>query len=307
MGFLEILAKGKSEEERRANNSLPTSEEREERIADLLNEGYITPDEAMTYREQLTELPRDRKGLVVAYFLLGIDTLNFATSYGASERIAELLDSYKQPGEMVDVLTDDEKDKLADVLPTIRTQERLKRAETFVDVKRRRIRAKLLKMLLLDIALSLSYPKPKKGELDNIAYLRDGLKRSGYQGKGKSLSESDKEIIQSAAEYYLDLLELAFLNGEGERRGEEYRSLQDEDGNFKEEFNYRDDLDEALTEFSFIYYALDRVVTLVYGDTTPRWSLDLLAKAYDILLHENTINDRLKGGKFSYLLEEDKL
>lgn len=45
------------QEEREAFNALPTSEKikqnREARVASLLNVGYITPDEAKTYREQL--------------------------------------------------------------------------------------------------------------------------------------------------------------------------------------------------------------------------------------------------------------
>lgn len=309
------------QEDREAFNSLSTSEklriDREGRVASLLKVDYITSDEAQGYREQLTELPQDRKGLVVAYFLLGVkDHLNEPPTMETSEKIAETIASFRlrergalQKGKTIaDTLTEEERNRWVDELTAIHTREDIKRAETFVDSKRKRLRSKLLKFLPLEIALSLSAPEPKTEEdLDSIPHLREVLQENGYKGKGKSLSDGDKKAIEAAALHYLDLIELAFLSGIGLQRYEEYKAYRNED-EWTETLLYRDNFDEALTEYETIYLLLDNATANFYADGTPKEALDFLSKFREELL-SGKLKDRyetLKGGKFSYLLEEEK-
>ena len=309
------------EQDKEAFNNLPTSEKlrvnREGRVASLLKVGYITPDEATTYREQLNELPQDRKGLVIAYYLLGIDShLDLLPTMETSERIAEVVASYHlqergalQNGKTIaDVLTTAERDKFVGELSAIHIQENIKRAENFVDSRRNRIRAFLLKLLPLEIALSLSAPEPKtKEDLDSIPYLRELLQERGYRAKAKSLNDGERKAIQEAALYFLNLLELAFLNGEGLLRYKEYKDyLSEDESRWEKELLYRDVYDEALTEYEIIYLLLDNAIAPFYADGTAKDSLDFL-RGYKEALLSGELKDRyneLKGGKFSYLLEE---
>lgn len=318
--YNEILKQMQVDEE--AFNSLPTSEKlrvsREKRVASLLEVGYITPDEAKTYREQLTELPQDRKGLVVAYYLRGLyNSLYETPTMETTEKIADTIASFhlsergalKNGKTIADTLTPEEQIRWTDELTAIHISEEIKIAETFVDAKRKRIRAKLLNFLSLEIAVSLSMPDD--GELDSIPYLRELLQEKGYRANAKSLNDGDKKAIQEAALHYLNLLELSFLNGVGLLRYEEYKSLRDEeDETFKEDFYYRDVYDEALTEFECTYLAFDRAISVTYSDNTPKVCLDFLdtiyRKAY-LQEEEGIFKVKLNGGKFSYLLEEAKL
>ena len=299
--------------------SLPSSEKqriiREERVTDLLNVGYITPDEAKGYRLQLTELPQDRKGLVVAYFLLGeIDHLNTPPTMETSERIRETIASFHlrdrgalQNGKTIaDTLTGEEQKRWGEELSAIHTREAIKRAETFVDSKRKRIRGKILDLLPLEIALSLSEPEPTDG-LDTIPYLRDVLQENGYKGNGKSLSDGDKQAIQAAALYYLDLIEYAFLSGIGILRNEEYKDYLSEDETmWVKTLTYRDVYDEALTEYGIIYEIFETVTLNFYNDGTPKEAIGFLTSISKEMLNGKLKDkyDTLKGGKFSCLLEE---
>ena len=306
------------QEDREAFNALPTSEKirrnRESGVASLLNVGYITPDEAKTYREQLTELPKDRKGLVVAYFLTGKgSSLDTIPSTEESERIAEIIASFRiqergllRNGKtLVDGFTPEERTRWTEELSNAHTEANITKAETFVDAKRSRIRAKLLQLQTILIATSL-VENEQEGELDAIPYLREQLQERGYRAKAKSLNDADKAAIQGAASHYLDLLELAFLNGVGLLRYEEYKSLQDEEGGFKENFYYRDAYDEALTEFESTYLLLDNVVAPFYTDGTAREAIDFLSKFYKGIFEEGYFMETLKGTKFNYLIEEAK-
>lgn len=306
------------QEDREAFNALPTSEKirrnRESGVASLLNVGYITPDEAKTYREQLTELPKDRKGLVVAYFLTGKgSSLETIPSTEESERIAEIIASFRiqergllRNGKtLVDGFTPEERTRWTEELSNAHTEANITKAETFVDAKRSRIRAKLLQLQTILIATSL-VENEQEGELDAIPYLREQLQERGYRAKAKSLNDADKAAIQGAASHYLDLLELAFLNGVGLLRYEEYKSLQDEEGGFKENFYYRDAYDEALTEFESTYLLLDNVVAPFYTDGTAREAIDFLSKFYKGIFEEGYFTETLKGTKFNYLIEEAK-
>ena len=305
--------------EREAFNSLPTAEQmkrrREGGVRALLNMGYITPDEADRYRRELTALPQDRKGLVVAYFfkLLEIDLDRETPTMEMTEQIDRLIASYNfrergayQNGKTIrDVLTEEEWTQLKEKIALIPIRQTIKRVETFVDSKRRRIRSKVRAFLLLEIALSLSETKPK-GDIDNIPNLRRTLQENGYKGKGKSLNEEDKQALQKAALYYLDLIECAFLSGIGEQRYEEYRDYLSEEGEWVKDFFYRDVYDETLTEFSAAYDLLEDVTLHFYADGTPKEALGYIstliedAKAKD----KETPFETLNGGKFSYLLEE---
>lgn len=305
------------QEEREEFNALPTSEKlkrnRERRVASLLNVGYITPDEAKTYREQLTELPKDRKGLVIAYFLLGIEShLDTIPSTEENERIAEIIGSFRiqergllRGGKtLIEGFSPEERTRWTEELSNAHTEANITKAGTFVDAKRSRIRAKLLQLQTILIATSLVEDEQQGSELDAIPYLREELQKRGYRAKAKSLNDADKEAIQGAASHYLDLLELAFLNGVGLLRYEEYKSLQDEEGGFKENFYYRDAYDEALTEFESIYLLLDNVVAPFYTDGTAREAIDFLSKFYKRIFEEGYFTETLRGTKFNYLIEE---
>lgn len=204
---------------------------------------------------------------------------------------------------LVDGFTPEERTRWTEELSNAHTEANITKAETFVDAKRSRIRAKLLQLQTILIATSL-VENEQEGELDAIPYLREQLQERGYRAKAKSLNDAGKAAIQGAASHYLDLLELAFLNGVGLLRYEEYKSLQDEEGGFKENFYYRDAYDEALTEFESIYLLLDNVVAPFYTDGTAREAIDFLSKFYKRIFEEGYFTETLRGTKFNYLIEE---
>lgn len=309
------------QDDREAFNALPTSEKirksRERGVASLLNVGYITPDEAKTYREQLTELPKDRKGLVVAYFLTGKgSSLDTIPSIEETNHIKEIIGSFhlsergalRDGKTIADTLTPDEQSRWSRELSEAHTKEEIRQAETFVDAKRNRIRGQLLKFIPYAIASSLlEDEQEEEEELDTIPYLREQLQERGYRAKAKSLNDKDKAAIQGAASHYLDLLELAFLNGEGLLRYEEYKSLQNEDGSFKENFYYRDALDEALTEFETIYLLLYFAIDTHYTDGTPKGAIAFLKDVTEKIIEENgSYFPNMESSKFNYLIEEAK-
>lgn len=304
------------QERKEAFNALPTSEKirqnRERRVASLLRVGYITPDEAQIYREQLAKLPQDRKGLVVAYFLLGIGShLGTIQSMEESERIGEIISSFRiqergllRDGKtLIEGSSPEEFIRWTEELSRAHIEAEITKAETFVDAKRSRIRAKLLQLHTILIATSLVEDE-QEGELGAIPYLREELQKRGYRAEAKSLNNADKEAIQGAASTSIDLLELAFLNGVGILRYEEYRSLKDENGGFKDNFYYRDAYDEALTEFESTYILLDNAVAIFYADGTAREAIDFLNKYYKAMFESDYFTETLRGTKFNYMIEE---
>lgn len=313
----------KLQRDREEFNALPTSEKiqrnREARIASLLNIGYLSPDEAQGYREQLTELPQDRKGLVVAYYLLGVDShKELLPTTEEKARIDEVIASFhlsergalRNGKTIADTLTPDEQSRWSSDLHKTHIEANLKRAEIFVDAKRKRIKGELLKLfpILIGISLAEDEKQGKERELDAIPYLRESLKEWGYNGKGKSLNASDKAAIERAASHYLDLIELAFLNGVGMLRYEEYKPLRYENDEFKEDFIYRDVYDEALTEWETIYLLFDNAIAEFYAEGTAKEAIDFLRLYYKaIFVKEATyFQEALQGTKFNYLLEEKK-
>lgn len=301
------------QEEREEFNALPTSEKlkrkREEGIASLLRVGYITPEEAKTYSEQLTELPQDRKGLIVAYFLLGIGIRHIDTEM--SERIREIVGSFRiqerglHGRALLEGFSPEERTRWTEELSEAQILADITKAETFVDAKRRRIRAKLIPFQTLLTATSLVMDEEDE-EGNAIPYLREELKRQGYRAKAKKLNKADREAIQGAASHYIDLLELSLLNGVGTLRNEEYRSLQDEDGYFKEDFYYRDVYDEALLEF-VTYQVLEETIAHFYADGTAREAISLLSEFYLKISERGIIKETLKGTKFESLTEEVRI
>ena len=299
-------------------NTLSLSEKikkaREIRVASLLNAGYITPEEAEIYREPLEELPKDRKGLVVAYYLSGVESRkDIAPSLEFSEKIGSIIGSFrlhergalKDGRTIADTLAPEERIRWASSLSRAHAEEHIKYAEDFVATKRGRIRKQLLKFVRLFIISSLA--EDEEPELDPIPYLRDRLREHGYQPYTRSLSDTDKEAIEEAASYYLDLLELAFLTGLGIIRREEYKRLRDEKGAFREDFYYRDELDEALTEYDSVYSLLTNAVVGFYADGSTRGVVEYLSGVYKKVLQEESSLEflaEIRRSRFKSLLEE---
>lgn len=310
-----ILRLGKSEEEVEAFNALPTSEKikikREDRVASLLKVGYISPAEAEAFREELKELPQDRKGLVVAYYLRSGNattptmeavarTEEVIASFNLSERGA-----LRDGKTIADTLTKEEVNRWVEELSAIHIQEGIKKAETFVDAKRKRIRTKLLRYASLETALSLWEAQDSSSDLDSIPYLRELLQEKGYREKAKSLNDQDRRAIEEAALHYIDLLELAFLSGVGILRYEEYKPLQDGTGAFIEDFYYRDAYDEALLEFENLYLLLEIAIGNFYEDGTAKEAIEFLSRFYEVFSTKGAEDFKeLQGSKFACFLEE---
>lgn len=278
---------------------------REGLISSLIAQGYITPDEATAFRD-LKELPKDRKGLATAYYLLGIDSrLEYLPSIGFIERTKETLDEIFDNYKVIDAMRRGEEnptgmDEAAKRIENITIQEKIKWAETYINARRGIVRDKVLKFLQIEIAVRLS--KPDEGKEDCIVFLRDLLREKGYNGRSDSLNDKDRRIIREAAVYYLDLMELSILNGTFMEREEEYKSLQDEEGDLRDKYYYRDVFDEVLLAFDYSFEMLSGSI-VSYTDNSPKGYINLLREEYDNLLNEEDVV-KLKGGKFSYLLEE---
>ena len=181
-------------------SSLPLFEQirkgREVRVASLLNAGYITPEEAEIYREPLEELPKDRKGLVVAYYLSGVESRkDIAPSLEFSEKIGSIIGSFrlrergalKDGRTIADTLTPEERIRWASSLSRAHAEEHIKYAEDFVATKRGRVRKQLLKFVRLFILFSLV--EDGEPELDPVVYLRERLweQNCGYSKKTGAL------------------------------------------------------------------------------------------------------------------------
>lgn len=286
------------------------------RIASLLNVGYISPDEAKKYNEALTELPTERKDLVVAYYLMGLDSyINEAPTVELTDNIQRAIsnlpntakESLRRGGTLADGMTDKEVEEALSTFYSLPTNNNIKKAEIFVGAKRARIRAKLLKFVLFDIANNLFF-EDKDSEIDSFPYLKEFLKKRGYKGKGKSLSDADKKAMQEAAEYYLDLMELSFLNGTTLIRQEEYKKYQNDKGEWLETFYYRDEVDEVLTSYEATPIILDNAIGFHYGDTTAKGAIDMLSEiAKQFLIVDSKAIEQIKKSKFKYILEEGGL
>ncbi len=319
------------EEDRAKRLALPVADrlqaDRETGIRQLLDYGYIDPDEAEQYRARLSSLPTDRKGLIIAYFLRGFFDPNIV-HIEDSDSNKEFIHTFRlwergyRPDEAIaDRLSTEERERFRTGLRDLYTKSELNRAETFVDSKRRRLREILLRSVRARVASALSMPPEKEdGEtFDSNPYVRDVAISHGYRPRAKSINETDRQAIETASLYYLDLLELALLNGEGERRRTEvYPKFLSEDGSlWSEEFFYEDEFDEVLTDLSDIYGILETALLNYYNDRTAtdmaRFLKDCLSRYYTYhdgkaaetdRIEEDLILGRLLNSKFRYLIDE---
>lgn len=325
------------QEERLKRLALPVAEQqklaREEGIRELLDHGYITPEEAEQYGKQLEELPTDRKGLVIAYFLSGYydsNVMDFEDYDRIKDATAALHLSEKVMNSnesITDVCSSDEIEEHRKRLSSLLYDSQLRRAENFVDSKRNRLRLELLRQTRIRVAKALSMPPEKEdGEvLDSNPYVREVAIKNGYRPRAKSINETDRQAIETASLYYLDLLELANLNGEAERRyREEYPKFLSEDGSvWSEEFVYTDELDEAITEMSDLCYTLDTILRHFYNEDSAKDMIkclrDMLNVYYapnpdaaqdgDLFVksekkEEDLVIGSILNSKFRYLIDE---
>lgn len=330
MDFKELLAS--IEEDRAKRLALPVAERlrlyREEAVEDLVEYGYLSPDEAEQYRKPLSALPSDRKGLIVAYFLKGLYDPN-VTDFEDTTSLQNFIRGFRLPERgfgkgdrtIADVLSPEEGKEFRTGYRKLTTASGLRRAEDFIDSKRRRLRDRLLRTMRARVASALSLePVKEDGEtLDSTPYLRDYAVEHGYRPRAKTISASDRQAIESAASYYLDLLELCYLNGQGEeRRTEKYpRYLSEDSGKWDETFYYDDEVDEALTEYSDVYGVLEDIVENYYNDSTAKDMIDMV-KNFDSRyytyrdgkptetdrIEEDLVLGRLLNSKFRYLIDE---
>lgn len=230
----------------------------------LVSIGFLPPDDTKNLQEPPERLPQDRKGLIACYVIYsGIIDENRAINGGFSAYIKNYILKQDAFGKVVgdrsiaDVLGADEitsvyKEWQDDLIRVI-----TEKVTSFVLEKRRRIRVELKKAILLRIAELLSMEVSNDEEtgefLDSIPELRAMAEENGYRVNAESLNEEDRKALSFCADFYLDLLEVLYLNGIGERRIEEYKDLYDEEERLKEDFYFRDIEDEALMNFGDIY------------------------------------------------------
>lgn len=298
-------------------NSLSFQEQRartkESSINSLLSVGYITPDEAKEYGEPLNELPTDRKGLIVAY----LNTQLYRDSSPSIEKQKTMVDyirSFKlrERGALqgdttiADVLSKEEQEKFTKGLHDIEEKERIRLAEAYVDTKRRILRKNLIKIIIPELACYLLEPL-KKGELDPMPYERDLLTEKGYRFKAKSLNDEDKAAIEQVAEEIADTIELSYLNGKGRPVFEEVDANRDENGNYKEEFRYRDIYDELISGYPIILVAIEETIDSHYTAETARevrGSSAALVQEYRKSYLTSEQKERLRKSKFACYINE---
>lgn len=317
-------------EDRAKNSDLSISERlkqrREDGVENLLEYGYISLDEAEQYRAQLTELPTDRKGLVIAYFLLGYYT-DDSQNLGETTALQRFIRKFRLPERgfgkgdksIADILSEEELQEFRSGLRRLRTDSELQRAETFVDSKRKRIREALLRPVRARAAYALSMAPETKEELDSNPYLRDVAISNGYRSKAKTINETDRQAIETASRYYLDLLELALLNGEAQRRIEEVypKYLSEDKSMYSETLIYEDELDEVITEMKDLYTMLDTALCNYYNEESSKSMIGFLKECFSRLYtytggefketdkkEEDIVLGRVLNTKFRYLIDE---
>lgn len=301
-------------------NALPLQEQIDKRKAEMLTSlqeiGYITSDEAEEYSKPLEDLPTDRKGLVIAYVCRsGYIDAQFTTNEFEETRKHiskfELANRGFGDGDktIADLLTESEQEDFIRGTRSILDKQQVGFAERWVDTKRRALRTQLLPILRRKLALAiLNEAERAEGELDPTPYLMDELKDNGYRENAKSLNDGDKQALTKVTEEYLDLLELAYLNGIGAVRQEAYKKyLSEDESKWIETFMYEDYFDEALTEYGDIYYLFELTKESFYTNDTAKdmreFLKELPSKVYDNEEYHKEDIDRIKASKFSYLLD----
>lgn len=259
--------------------------------------GKITKEEAMTYKGGLKDLPNTTRGLTIAYSLLNVYDLNRVGIEDLYDFIRTLPHSEnKSPLRAIDHY-DMSADEFAEACMYFNYDKRFEAAATFVGAQRRRLRAELFKMLRIMIAYELSKELPESG-IDFIPYLRDMAAEKGYRAKAKSLNDKDKAAIDECTAYYLDLLELIFLNGEGEER---YRLFCEcPEG---ETYMYRDEEDEAITSYYPVYMNLEAIFYEALNGFEAQALEDCIGYVDAKCREEADINKELAETKFSVYLE----
>lgn len=245
---------------------------REEKLSALCSLGILTPEEAETYKDAPAELPADKKALIVNYFLLNIYN-ETAAAYRAP--FSELLAGIPKritPGEaagakplaFLDVY-DISKEEALERFAARSINYYYNCAQTFVGAYRKRFRACLMPFMRMEVAAVLSNGEPKEDELNPNPVLWDIVTEAGYRGKAKSLNDTDKAAIDKAAAYFLNVIELGFLNGEMIKAEQRKENAPTSKGVLTESFFYENEYDEALWSFevietvypSFLYEALN--------------------------------------------------
>lgn len=254
-------------------------EERVSRLAVLLSTGYITEEEARVYCQMPEELPKDRKALVVNYYLLSIGSEPNAIQM--EDIIGEL--NTMEPSE----------DEALVYLDRRTEEEEIKVAERFVDARRGRMKVSLRRMLQAFIACTLEW----KG--NNGGFLAENLKRNGYVGEGHELGAKDRKALVRTASHYLDLIELSILNGEWMLR---YGALAEKVG--KDSFSYGDELGEAVITFEGFYTYFRFAVSAFYSSASATEAMGALKRVYDAS-RRSFLSDTLVGTKFYYLISEE--
>lgn len=232
---------------------------REEKLQALCSLGILTPKEAEAYKEAPAELPADKKALIVNYFLLNIYDEK-KTVY--REPFSELLASIPYriiPGSVADVKNMSFLDRYdigkAEALERFagRSIEYYYRcAQTFVGAYRNRFRAYLMPYMRMEVAAALSEGEPKAGEMNPAPVLWDIVKEAGYRDKAKSLNETDRAAIDKAATYFLNVIELGFLNGELVKAEQRKENAPTSEGVLTENFYYENEYDEALWNYEVV-------------------------------------------------------
>lgn len=288
-----------------AFNALPVADKirvkRSLLLDELIQVGYIEQEERSLYENMRTDaLPTDRKGLVIAYYLVGIEDFVGMRDFSLSsiEEIRKTIGATRTQQEKAELLTN------------IQTQDRIKRAEAFVDSKRRRLKAYLQKFFEIQIALSLlTEPEPtKEGELDAIPYLRDELKKRGYTG-ADSLSDGDKRAVKETAAYYLDIAEYVYITLLWiERNARRDTYLNEEQTIFAKEYTYENIYDELVENFGNPYALLDNAISNFYGDGTAKGAKDFCNEWVNRILADDgtEFSKTIKGSKFAYLLNKEE-
>lgn len=254
-------------------------EERASRLAVLLSTGYVTEEEARVYCQMPEELPKDRKALIVNYYLLGIGSEPNAT------QIEEMI-------EEINTMAPSE-DEAMKYLDRRTEEEEIKVAERFVDARRGRMKVSLRRMLQAFIACSLEWNR--KG----LCFLRKRLQGYGYEGNGEELGAKDRKALVRTASYYLDLIELSILNGEWMQRYGALSKQMDDAG-----LSYGNELDEAVITFEGLYNYFRFAIASFYSITSATEAMGALERVYEAS-RRSFLSDTLVGTKFYYLISRE--
>lgn len=281
----------------------------------LLKIEYITPEEAEKAKSELTSLPTDTKELVLAYLFRGLfdwGSYNPLEFCGAFKPFHDATNLAKQRSHgilskpLAAYLSEAELSAMLEEGKTERTKYEVARAETFVASKRRRLRNTLLKLMRVGIADILLHRKP----YDNAYYLYEQLKPMKYRRGAKNLTDKDKEAVEVGAHYYLDLLELAFLNGTGD-------AIIEHDDKFTEDGVYTEDIydenatEEAMRNVGYIYVALISTLLETYNDNNGQLMAEVAKNIVNVIIPQKVPNESeeieaVGKSKFAYLLSEIK-